>query len=133
MINYIKNDFDGGMTYPNKELIERSALGVIKKLCMRNLFTLEGYLKATKKTFNLGYKVPIYINDHHIFIYTKALKDYDNIFINYTEIKEVKSNKFGIEITFNNLEKIEVKLSIKNYKRLVMTIFSLYKYKESLV
>lgn len=133
MINYIKNEKDGGYDYPNKNFKKRSALGLIKMLCHENLFTLEGYLKTVKKQLDLGNKVPIFINFNLIFFYTKDLNNYENIFINYSEIKDVKEISEAIEITFQNNEIIKVDISRNQYKRLVMTIFRLYKYKESLV
>lgn len=133
MINYIRNTNEGAKVYPSHSVCGRSSLGYIKKLCMKQLFTLDGYLKALKNELNISYKAPIFINYDLIFISTKSLKHYDNIFINFTQIKEVNDLKDSIGIIFKNNDYLEVEISPKTYKRLAITIFNLYKYKESLV
>src|SRR5690606_17874886 len=87
MIYYIKNEIDGGVAYPEKKVMARSALGAINLLCRENLFTLEGYLKATREVIGIKYKIPIVISDCKVFFYTKSLKSYDNIFINFLTIE----------------------------------------------
>src|SRR5690606_10856632 len=93
MIYYIKNEINGGVAYPEKKVMARSALGAINSLCKENLFTLEGYLKATRENLGFKYKIPIVISNCKVFFYTKSLKSYDNIFINFVAIE--KAEKLG--------------------------------------
>jgi len=104
MINYIINSNLGVEIYKNDtlEIINGTSLTYIKKLCIEALFTYDGYLKSVKKKFNFKYKIPVYINDSIILIQTKRARDYDNIWINYASIKNLKYNIDSIEITFYN-------------------------------
>lgn len=132
MIYYIKNEVGGAFIYPFKRFAGASTLSTVKSLCLKHLFTLEGYLKSAKKILNIQYKIPIIISRSTALFSIKGYKDYENIWINYHAIKEIYYQKEMIVFIFDTHHLLEVKLSSKSYQRIVMTIFEILKYKDSL-
>ncbi|MBN3491155.1 competence protein ComK [Acholeplasma equirhinis] len=133
MIYYIKNDSLGGISYPEGRVLGRSAYGAIKNLCMKHLFSLEGYLKAVKETLNLGYKIPIIVSEEIVFFHTGSLKSYESIFINFFAIESIESKGENLWIHFSKDETLEIPMKMEEYKRIERAIFNIFKYKESLV
>jgi|SRR5690606_21337405 len=132
MIYYIKNEINGGVSYPEKKVMARSALGAINLLCKENLFTLEGYLKTTREILGIKYKTPIVISDFKVFFYTKSLKSYDNIFINFVAIDKSEKVDEYTRLTFED-EVLDLDLKYNEFIRISKHIFKILKYRESLV
>ncbi len=133
MIYYIKNEMDGGYSYPGRHKLSKSAIAAVRGLCIKHLFTLEGYLKSVKKVFQVKYLVPVVLSDRLAFFYTKAMRDYDNIWINLVAIKEIKVDGKKLVFLFDDLHQIYVDMTLNRYHKLATTIFNVFKYKESLV
>lgn len=117
MINYIINTNIGTKIYQENGFIyeKNSNLAYIKKLCLEAMFSYEGYLKAIKKIYQFKYKIPVYINNSLMFIQTKRARDYDNIWINYASIKNIKYLDQDIEIIFYNNQKLRIKYSFNKF------------------
>jgi len=132
MIYYIKNEIDGGVVYPEKKVMARSALGVINLLCKENLFTLDGYLKTTREILGMKYKTPIVISDYKVFFYTKSLKSYENMFINFSAIDQYENVGGFTRLTFKD-DVLDLDLKYNEFIRISNHIFKILKYRESLV
>jgi competence transcription factor ComK len=118
MINYIINTQLGTKIYQENGIKyeKYTNLTYIKKLCLEAMFSYEGYLKAVKKIYKFKYKIPVYINNSLMFIQTKRARDYDNIWINYASIKDIKCVEEFIEIIFYNNEMIQIKYAFHKFK-----------------
>lgn len=133
MIYYIKNEADGGYSYPGRHKLSKSAIAAIRGLCMKHLFTLDGYLKSVKKILKLKYLVPVVVSNQLAFLYTNAMRDYDNVWINILAVKEMKVSGDKLIFIFDDAHQIDVFMSLNRYHKLKATIFNIFKYKESLV
>lgn len=113
MIEYIINNASGCLVFQNGTSIQNSKtnLGYVKQLCMDNLFTYEGYLKSVRYLFNKHYLIPVYVNEIVMLIPTKRVRDYENIWINYQAIENIKSTTYGVCILF--FSKIELNINLK--------------------
>ncbi|WP_162146945.1 competence protein ComK [Acholeplasma granularum] len=132
MIYYIKNEQDGAYVYPNRRISGYSALTVIKKLCLKHLTTLEGYIKSVKPIIDDKYKIPVVLSHKYAFFSTKSMRDYDSIWINYMAIKEIVYLDKNILFIFDEKYQLSIKLSTKSYQKLVRIIIIILKYKKSL-
>ena len=88
MIEYIIHEQYKTYVYQTDsiEIFDKSNLSIVKQICLRHLFTYEGYLKAVKKYFNYRYRIPIYIHEGLQLFSSKRIKDYDNIWINLASV-----------------------------------------------
>lgn len=113
MIKYIINNAFGSTIYKTSgnSLSKKSNLSIIKDLCIKHLFTYEGYLKACKKIFNKTQLVPVYISPYLQFLPTKRVRDYENIWINFSAIK-----------TYKKYENNKTKLIFKDNKFLIINM-----------
>lgn len=132
MIYFIKNESDGAYIYPNRRRSGASSIAVIKKLCIKHLTTLEGYLKSARLITNCRYKIPIVLSSKYVFFSTKAIHDFDSIWINYMQIREIIYLERHIIFIFDEQYQLKIEFSTKNYQRLVTLIFKVLKYKDSL-
>lgn len=62
---------------------------IINQLCIENLSTYEGRRVAIKKKFNIKTMTPIYVNDEVLLFPIKGVKEYENVWVNYHEIRSV--------------------------------------------
>ncbi|MFH0766984.1 MAG: competence protein ComK [Bacillota bacterium] len=94
-----------------------SNLSFIKKMCIDALFTYEGYLKAVQKKLGKVYKIPVYFDDENMFFPIKRTRDYENIWINYATVQEIRVLTEQIEIIFESQQKLQVNISLNSLKR----------------
>jgi len=103
------------MTQSNK-----NNLSLIKQMCLDALFSYEGYLKAFQKKFGKVYRIPIYIDEEHMFIPIKRTRDFDNIWINYAAIHDINHGGNKIELIFESKQNLHINISFKSLKRQIM-------------
>lgn len=109
MIEYIVNNAFGCLVYQEGEIVQmrKTNLSFIKELCLDNMFSYSGYLKAVKKKISISYKTPVYIDDLNMFIPTRRVRDYENIWVNCAAVKNVFKSEGGVKIRFfSDKEKI---------------------------
>ena len=104
-------------------LISTGIKKYINKLCMSNLSTYDGRRLSTAKLLNQKDNIPIYIDRSTFLFPTKALREYDTMFINYFSILSIrKIDHKNTLFIFDNLEEITINISIKKvykqYKRI---------------
>lgn len=88
----------------------------IEKLCIDNLSTLDGRIKAVKRKYGWIKHTPIYVNNDLVLFYINALKDTNNYFINVKKIVNVEGNERSTHITFVNNEKIVLNVAYQKIK-----------------
>lgn len=133
MIDYIKNDCNGSVIFSqNKEfLIKERAYYVANYICKLHLTNIEAYYQATKSILNLHYKLPIYLSKHLIFLTTNSLKNYNNIFINYANIKSNTYNDNLAIIYFNSGTKLATKITNTTFDNYITKLFIIKKHLNS--
>lgn len=133
MICYIKNTPTGIYLQGNETSRAHSALGVIKELCRKHLFELEGYLESTKLILNIKYKIPIYISNQLVFFYLSGLREFETIFINYRAIKNVVFLAQKTQIEFLDGSSLLLEISKRVYQKMIIVVKQVINYKNSLV
>lgn len=131
MIKYIINTPYGSKIFKLYEIIESKLnnLSIIKRLFIENLCTYEGYIKAVSKTFNIKHNIPVVINKDNLFIPLKRVRDYDNIWINYSSV--ITYNKFENQtiIIFKDFEQKVINLKYNIFLKRVETLKQIMKHK----
>lgn len=119
MLNYIMNQSDGAKVFSQigTEFYKCSALSVIKRLCKEMLFTYESRLKLTISTFDIAYKVPMYINSENLFIPTSRTRDDECIWINFHAIRDIKDQEGQVVIVFVNGDRIVIDVTKTIFER----------------
>jgi len=94
IIHYINGD----------EKINVSLLQYLNDLCLKELTTLDGRIKAIKQSYKIIKNVPIYISEDKVFFNVEKLTASNNLLINTKFVKAVEplENKCKI-IFYNNL------------------------------
>jgi competence transcription factor ComK len=118
MIEYIIQTPHGTKIYQTNgetEISHRS-IYIVKQLCEKALFSYEGYIKAVKKIISRKYKIPVVIDQFTKLIPTKNTKSYDNVWLNYEAIQNIKKNKDHLEILFHSGKKIYINISFLTIK-----------------
>lgn len=130
MIKYIINTPYGSKIIKQGEIVESKLnnLSIIKRLCLQNLFTYEGYLKAATKIFNVKHNIPVYINKDNLFIPIKRVRDYDNIWINYQMVVTYYKTQDKTTVVFNDYEKIIINLKYNLFHKRVELLNHIIKY-----
>ena len=128
-INYIINDSLGSIIFTNNEkiLIKERAFYVVNYICMNYLTSIETYNKALRNILGFKYKIPIYLSSNLIIIFTKNIKAYYNIFINYNNILSAVKVNEKIVLTFKNNETLNTEYSVKSFNNQVNRINILIK------
>ncbi|MDL2291996.1 competence protein ComK [Acholeplasma sp. OttesenSCG-928-E16] len=131
MINYIKNNNEGISIFSSNEekIVKGTVLGFIKKKCINNLFSYEGYVKACKKVLKISSLVPVVISKSEVYFPISRVKDYENIFINYLAISSLSINKEQTIITFFDGQTIKIDILKGKIERIINNIESILKYK----
>ena len=117
---YVKRHHNGIVV--KNEINEYSLNSGIKKylnkLCMNNLSTFDGRRKAIMSLLKQKDNVPIYI-DNDIFVYpTKALREFDMVYINYCEVLSYKEIGYkSTLVIFKNLEHLVINVSAKKIEK----------------
>lgn len=96
---------------------KNSTLVNIKRLCLKNLATFEGRLKATRASLNFKSKIPIYINERIMLVPLSSYKDPKCLWLNYFEVKALYNHFCKSVIIFNNGERIEIAFSFYVVKK----------------
>lgn len=135
MIKYIINNAYGSTIYQYDKTTQSSAnnLSIIKKLCLKHLFTYDGYLKAVQKTFNKFHQLPVYLNDNMIFIPIKRVRDYDNIWINYAQVISSQKQNNKTLIIFKNYSQLEIDLKYRQWSDRIVLAEAIKAYKHSIL
>ncbi len=117
MIEYIVNNAFGCLVYQEDEIVQmkKTNLSFIKELCLDNMFSYSGYLKAVKKKINISYKTPVYIDDLNRFIPTRRVRDYENIWVNCAAVKNVSRSEGGVRIRFFSDKEKTVNISFNSF------------------
>lgn len=97
-------------------MIDKSNITVIKKICETQLFSYESRIKNTKTTLNIQTRVPLYVHDYLLLIPLKSPRRYDNIWVNYHAIKDIRKVDSKVIILFENLKEIKVEISFRALK-----------------
>ena len=119
MIEYIINNTSGCLVFQDGISMQHSKtnLSVVKQLCMKNLFTYEGYLKSVRYLFDKHYLIPVYVNETLMLIPTKRVRDYENIWINFMAIEDIQKTEYGTCILFFSKIKLNVNLKIETLQK----------------
>ncbi len=90
----------------------------LNKLCMDNLSTFDGRKKAIISLLKQKDNIPIYI-DNNIFVYpTKALREFDMMYINYFEVLSYKEVGYkSTLVIFKNLEYLVINVNVKRIEK----------------
>jgi len=119
MIEYIINNSKGSLVYQTDSVVQsnKNNLSVIKQISIEALFSYEGYLKAFQKKFGKIYRIPVYIDEEHMFIPIKRTRDFDNIWINFAAIHDINHSNGKIEVIFESKRNLHINISFKSLKR----------------
>ena len=119
-MDYIKRGNNGVVlkTESGIEIINGGIKKYLNDLCLNNLATFDGRKKAIGKLLKEKKNLPIYIN-YQLFVYpTKALREYDVIFINYHHVLSYKEiTPTHTKIIFNNLDELIIDISFKRVEK----------------
>jgi len=117
---YLKRtDYGIQVTKEDEDIFVNNGLkGYINDLCLKNLSTYDGRRKAAITLLNEKSNIPIYINNSTFLYPTKALREYDMMFLNYYAILSFrKIDSSNTLFIFKNLEELAVKISINKVIR----------------
>lgn len=114
MIEYIINHPTGSIIFFTEDMIysKKNALSIVKSLCIEGLTTYDGYIKAVKKKFNYSYRIPVYLSEELCLFQTQRVRDYENIWINYTAIKDMINLKDKTELHFKSGKKLIINIRL---------------------
>lgn len=131
MIKYIINTAYGSNVYKINKVVNetKNNLSIVKRICKENLFSYEGYLAAVKYKFNKYHLIPVVINKDNIFIPTKRVRDYENIWINLPQILLIEENENQTVITFRDYDKLVVSIKMEMLLKRVDLAGKILKYK----
>ncbi|CCV63810.1 predicted competence protein ComK [Alteracholeplasma palmae J233] len=131
-MDYIINTHKGCKVFDkNNKEYPVTQLTYVKKLCEKQLFTYEGYLKAVSNILNMKYKIPLYINSKIILFSTSGYRNYENIWINYQTIKTVDFYEKTILFTFFSQQILRIQMTKCQYQRQIEKINKIIAYKLS--
>jgi competence transcription factor ComK len=118
LIEYIKHHQLLTYVYKNNEteIINKPVISYIKSLCYKHLFNYEGYKDAIKRVFGFKYKIPLYIDESLQLIPIERVRNYENIWVNFKAIDEIKVKEDTLEIYFYSHQKITIKSKMKTMK-----------------
>jgi competence transcription factor ComK len=131
-MDYVVNTAYGVSIYQENEVIQlpnQNNLNVIKKMCLDYLFDYEGYTRAIHEKFGFKYKIPVFMSSLQQWIPTKAVKCYDNIWINYANIKSFCASNKGCKITFFSHKVLEIPNTYEQMCNLRDKLYQIKNYK----
>ncbi|MDY0075365.1 MAG: competence protein ComK [Acholeplasmataceae bacterium] len=119
MIEYITNTSVGTKIYKTNsvEEVRYSILHTLDNLCMKHLFTFDGYRKAVHKTLNIKRLIPIYLDEYTQFIPVKRFRDYEHLLINHMAVSNIVEHDEGLCIQFLSGRKLYIKMSLYSWKK----------------
>lgn len=122
---------DGTNIFINNEkfISKTNIMQIINYICYYHLFSYGGYKAAILKTFNKKQLIPIYLSEKLILIPTERIRNYENIWFNYKEVKSISKvdNKTIIEFFSGN--QIIIKTSLNSLKKSIKLIEHIKKHK----
>lgn len=103
---------------------------VLNEICKKNLVDLKAYLKLCNKILQIGYNIPIYLNQNEILCCFFNKRKSENYWFNYKEIKAVfPLNKKESILVFNNDTNINIKVNLSKIKNILSKCEKIEKYK----
>ncbi len=109
-----KNNRSTNIKYPNfEEVINEPILKIIDNVCLLYLTTLKGRSDAIKQTYKIYKNIPIYISNEVILQPLFDSRNWKQIYINVSNVKEYYKSENGTMIKFYGGKTIEVEISIK--------------------
>lgn len=104
----------------------------INKLCLKSLTTYEAYIKGVKSSLNIKTNIPVYINKKIILFPICNIRNYDCIWINYTNIKAAYNDENKTVIIFKNGERIKINVKTRKFMKLIENVHKIISYKENI-
>lgn len=130
-LNYISNNKDGSIVLINKtkyQFKERASY-VCNYISSLRLTSINSYNEGIKNIFTFKYNIPLVLSNTLILIPTNSYKLYENIWINYSEIKDYIINEFGhLNIIFKDQSTLETKMNLKYYNKQLEKILMIKDY-----
>ncbi len=121
------------MIEPGSIIAGRSAFGVVKKLCMKHLFTYESYIKSVQQMVSIMRKIPVVLSAQLVLFSTNSIYNYNGVWINWVMIRKIDVDGENLTLTFDEKHQLKVKLSEIAYQRYQHKIMQIINYKNSLV
>ncbi len=135
MLLYLYNlNYDCFQIFENKteKICNKTINWVINDICKQNLFEYAGYIKACKSILNLGYNIPVYLNNNLILFCLGNKKKFDNMWINYKAIKGLFKDEFNnTVILFQNNLKLKVETEYNKVLKIIKKCKIIEDYKNS--
>ena len=133
MIKYITNTVYGCNIYhtTHQTSLNINNLSLVKKMCLEELFSYEGYLKGVKAKFGSVRLIPVYINKNILLIPTKRVRDYENIWLNYSQILLIESSDNKTKVTFKDYTNITINIKYHNFIKRIKLAKKIINYKLS--
>ncbi|MGI6781548.1 MAG: competence protein ComK [Acholeplasmataceae bacterium] len=131
MIKYMINTPYGSNIFKTNQIVEMSSknnLSIIKQICLQNLFTYEGYIKAVTKIFSKKYNIPVYIDQNHMFIPIRRVRDYENTWINYATVLTYEPYENQVLITFKDYDRLIINMKYNLFHKRVETLNKIINY-----
>lgn len=100
----------------NREILNYGLIEYINMLCLNELSTYKGRITSTKKTLGIISNIPVYVNNNIMLFPTRMIRDYDCVFVNYTQVLSVKKQGDSTLIVFDDLTEISIPTSINKVK-----------------
>jgi len=115
-IEYWHNDSNGSIVFINnkKYLVYERSLRVLEHITSLYMISVKSYFKYINKVTNTAYNNPVVLSEMFAFIKTSNLKDYDNHWINYSQVREIKYFNEFVEIYFKSNNYLVIKTRANN-------------------
>lgn len=104
----------------NTRVINKNIIKVLENNCNMYGSSLLGRKKAAKKILNIGYKVPIVVNNNIILLQTNNLRDNECMFIVLNKIIDYEVINKNLIITCINNNKFKIKISKNSFEKLLI-------------
>lgn len=110
------NDANGTMLFSNntKYHFKERSLYITNRIANIYLTSLKSYYYALSNVIDAKYNNPLYLNNKVILIATRAIKDYNNIWINFSQVKNFKIEDKLTTLYFYSGNELVISIS-KNY------------------
>ena len=100
-MNYITRAKEGIMVQNKDEVYFQTGLqSFINQLCIQNISTYDGRKLAAKRLLNTRAKVPIYVSDSILLLFTHSIRNQNCCAINFHQVMSYKKVDLKTKITF---------------------------------
>lgn len=110
-------------------------VGLIQYLnnkCINELSTYKGRIDSVRKLFGFIATPPLLINKENILFFTKSIRNYDCLLINYCSVLSYrKDNDYSTKIVFANFEEIIVQTKYSQIKKQYQKAEIVYNYRKN--